>query len=251
MDDDTRDAIADLRDDMDRQAQQYERAASRLRPVSATDSSRSVTVRLDESGAVRSVTVTDAWRTELGSEGLGAGVLEAYGAAGAERVRGWGGAVADASTEPRPVLRSAPGLYTTLAGQLMELGDHSDQPGSEATIAALREMVQDLRRGMHEVFAGVEAQLDAEHTGASSNGHVTVAVSGVGGLVSLTFDERWLESVHAFNVSREITEAIHDGMRKVASTDAASRVAGTSLERVTRLTQDADALAAFVREHRH
>lgn len=250
MDDDTRDVIADLRDDMDRQSQQYERASNHLGPVSAMDRSRSVTVRLDEAGVVRSVTVTDAWRTELGSEGLGAGVLEAYAAAGAERVRGWGGAVADTSTEPTPALRPSPGLHTTLAGQLMELGDHSDQPSSEATIAALREMVQDLRQGMHEVFAGVEAQLDAEHTGTSSNGHVTAVVSGVGGLVSLTFDERWLESVHAFNVSREITEAIHDGMRKVASTDAASRVTGTSLERVTRLTQDAGALAAFVREHR-
>lgn len=249
MDDDTRDAIADLREDLDREAQRYERANERLTPASATDRTRAVTVRLDAAGHLHSVVVSESWRDALGPQGLAGGILEAFASAAAERARVWGEAVARVKDEPAPQTRPAQPLYTTLPGQLQEIADRQGEPPTEATVEALREMVADLRRGMREVFDNVDARLQARLSGTSRSGHVTATVTGSGGLESLDFDHRWLAVAHAFNVSRECTEAIHAALAEVPSADLAGLVEGTALERVNRVTQDAEALAAFVRQH--
>lgn len=252
LDNSTRDTIAELREDLDRQVQRYERAAARTTPGAGSDTSGCVTVVLDESGGVRSITVDATWHGELGADRLPGAVLEAYAAAGAERVRGWGAAAVEVAVEVAdeapPALRPAPPMYTGLAGRLAEVeGSRATLPSNDAMTASLLEMVRDIRTGMHEAFDVVEARIVAEHTGRSAAGHVQASVSGVGALLSLTFDDRWLPVAHAFNVGREATEAIHDALRRVPPTDPDALVAGTALERVLQLTRDAEALSAFVR----
>ena len=241
------DRVEDLRDDLDRRAQRYERANERISPVSATDRTGTVTVRLDSSGVFASVIVTDNWRHELNAAGLADAVMESFGLAGAERARVWGETVAQVQSDPSPQTRPVPPLHTTLAGQLQEIADRDGAPPSEATVEALHAMIADIRTGMREVFGKVETRMHDRLSGTSSSGHVTATVTGSGALEALEFDERWLARAHAFNVSRECTEAITSGFAKVA--DPATLAEGTSLERVTRLTKDAEALAAFVRQH--
>ncbi len=248
---DERDTIADVREDLDREAQRYERASERVPAVGATDTTRIVTIRLDSAGLLQTVVVDEAWRDELGAERLVPAVLEAYAAVAAERARVWGEKVAETADEPTPPTRPAPPLHATLPGALQEIADRQGEPPSEATVEALRAMVADLRAGMREVFENVDARLAARATGTSTSGHVTATLSGSGGLESLDIDQRWLPTAHAFNISREITEAINAASARVAPNDPASLVAGTSLERVQRLTQDAEALRAFVRRYEH
>ena len=130
----------------------------------------------------------------------------------------------------------------------MELVDQQSRAGDDdGSIQALLKMVEDLDRGFDEVFAEVDGRLTREFTGRSPSGHVRATVSGVGEVTSVAYDERWLGIAHPFNVGRETTEAIHNGLRQVASCDPRSLLDVTALGRLQRLVQDPAALADYLR----
>lgn len=244
MSDSARDRIDTTREQLDRDTQRFERAADRAVPVTGTDSSGTVSARFDENGVLRSVTVTDAWRSAVGPDALAAAVMEAYGDAAAERARQWSSAAAEELDAQAPTLRPAPSPSSSVVGQLADTLDSArGAVDVQASMQAVLELFEDLDRGIDEVFAGVENRLGSQHRGRSSSGHVDAVVSGAGELVSLETDHRWLAGAHAFNVGREVTEAVHDAMRQVAATDTATLFEGTSLERLSRLADDPERLA--------
>lgn len=243
------DGVAELREAADRDGQRYERAAQRTPSVTGQDASGTVALRLDAQGRFQSVTVSESWRGSVEPDALGAAVVEAYVAAGAERTRTWGEAVAEVAEEPAPATRPAPPTFESLAGQLAELRDATRHlPSSAATEAALLEAVQELRRGMHQAFAEVDARADARVTGHSGTGNVSAVLTGLGDLREVEIDPRWAAATHGFNISREITEAVQDAARRVP-TDPAELLEGTAVARIQRLTSDAAALTDFVRSH--
>lgn len=247
--DNVQDGVAELREAVDRDAQRYERATQRVTSVTGQDASGTVALKLDAQGRFQSVTVTESWRTSVGPEALGAAVVEAYAAAGAERTRTWGEAVAEVAEEPAPATRPAPPSFESLAGQLADLRDATRYlPSSAATEEALLEAVQELRRGMHQAFAEVDARAGSSITGHSGAGNVSAVLTGLGDLQEVVVDPRWATATHAFNISREITEAVVDAGRRIPS-DPGALLEGTALARIQQLTSDAAALTDFVRAH--
>ena len=75
------DEIADLRDDVDRAAQRFERAAaSAIGPFVGKDSSGWVAVTADDAGRMTDVRVAPDWRSDLEPADLAAAVLWTAGA---------------------------------------------------------------------------------------------------------------------------------------------------------------------------
>jgi len=180
---------------------------------------------------------------------LPAAVLEAYTQAGGERAASWANTLAGGRDDAAPDPRPAPSTDRAVAVEVLEL--LRKRPGTaevETSMRALLAMLEDLDSGLDEAFAVVKGRMAAQNTGRSSSGHVGAKVSGAGEIVSVEYDERWLAFAHAFNVSRETSEAIHDGLRQVTPTDPDSLLAGTTLGRLQRLAKDPTALAEYLRE---
>lgn len=239
--------LAGLREQVDSRAQRFEQAAQQVGPVSATDASGTVQVRLDAQGAPQDVVVRDGWSAHWSPDGLGAAVLEAYGAAAAERARQWGQQTAAVLDEPEPRARPAATGVETVASRLRDLADQAprdvDTRRSLEELAALLRSVNDQ---LDTAFDQVVARAEAEHEGRSGAGHVRATVTGAGALVSVTANRDWAASTHPFNLSRELTEAVAAAVGAAARSMPSNPLDGTALAEAASLFQDADALARRV-----
>lgn len=236
-----RERIASLRDDFDREAQRYERAQQDLQPLTTSDSSGAVHATIDSEGALTQVVVDETWQQRLQPAQVGAAVLEAYAAASAERIRNWGMSVAEAEeTRARP----APDLNDSASAQIMyALREREGSAEADGMMDQLLLLLEDLDRGLDEALAQVDATTSREVTCRSGSGHVRAVVSGAGQLTDLTYDERWLEHAHSFNIGREATEAVRDALRRAGDTSVERFVEQGELGRLRRLAQDPAALA--------
>lgn len=219
-----RDDIGQMRDDIDKLAQRFEQAHTQLGSVTGQDGSGTVPVTVDKQGLVTDVRVDARWANHHTADTLGPAVSEAIMAAVAARTRQWGELYADErQQQPEPVLRPAPTPADSLAGQLTELAQRRPSGSDEATLDALLEMLTAVNESIDDVSAQVSANLTAEFSGQSSSGHVQATVSGAGSVTDIGYEASWLQRAHAFNISRETTEAVKDAYRRLAGHDAACR----------------------------
>lgn len=239
---DERERIAQLRDDLDRDLQGYEAGQAALGPVSAGDRTGSVQVRLSADGVLESVEVSAVFRRHLDAASLPSAVLEAYSAAALERSNAFYGTAADTEPgRPRPE-PAGPRLTDEVVERMTERG--RDLPPS--MLQAMSDLLDDLNRSVDEAFGMVDEQLSSTVRGRSSSGHVEAEVSGTGTITGLTYDEKWLETAHTFNVGRETTEAVHDAMRRQAGQAGATVADASGLTRLQQLTSDPAALTRYL-----
>ena len=116
MSDESHDPTAGLRDELDGDAQRYERASAAMRPVTAADKTGTVLVQLDKNGILRLVTIKDAWRGQVGVDELPAAVLEAHRRAIGDRTAAWARLIAESADEPAPASRLGPAGDADVAG---------------------------------------------------------------------------------------------------------------------------------------
>lgn len=236
--------LAELRESIDVSTQQYEQAGRATGPVTGTDASGTVQVRIDAQGAPHDVVVRDGWAAHHGPAGLGAAVLEAYGNAGAQRARLWGEATAATLDEPAPRARPAATGVESLTGRLQALAAESgDRVDVRRSIEELAAVLRTINTQLDTAFDQVAARADAEHEGRSAAGHVTAAVNGAGSLVRVTADEQWAARTHPFNLSRELTEALSAAVQAAARSVPEQPFDGTALADAARLFADPDAVA--------
>lgn len=233
--------IAELREELDVDAQRFERARDRMGAVSANDATGAVTVRTDTNGLVESVSVEGGWRDRLGADWLAEAVMEAYGNTMAIRSQAWAEEFAE-ETPLRP--RPAPALHTTTAGQLRErIEQLGTQPDAFALMERLLALLEDIDGRFDDSLARTDRLAAQEYVGRSSSRHVRARVAVSGMLMGVEYDDRWLPTAHAFNIGRETLEAIHDALRDLAEAQSADQ---DPLAELARLADDPDALAEFL-----
>ncbi|ACQ82072.1 hypothetical protein Bcav_3830 [Beutenbergia cavernae DSM 12333] len=244
------DDLYELHDEIDSQVQSFERAAAASAgPAEATDESRSIEVRAAADGGIEQLTIRDTWREHYPPAGLGAAVLATYASAGAERARGWSTTLAedldDDSARPRPT----PFAHETVVGQLQEIMDAQPDRAVdvETSLNALVGILHEMNQGLDQTVRIVRERAAAEHPGRSSSGKVVATVNGAGVLTGLEYDEQWLENRHAYNITRETTEAVEAARRTAAMATPSDPIDGTPLADVIRTTQDPRALAERMR----
>jgi DNA-binding protein YbaB len=247
MSEDWAEDLARLHDEVDKSAQRFADANAHIEPVTASDSTGAVTVTLDKAGVLQDVRVDAAWRKSLEPPMLGAAVQEATSTAAAQRTEAWSTRFAEQSNEPDPPVRPMPPSSESVAGQLAAM---SDETGAGAHTAALEEllaMVKAVNSGIEQATSEVGAYLAAEYPGRSSSGHVRASVLGSGTIKELTYDKRWIEKAHHFNVGRETTEAIRDAHQKMANRSVPGIIDASPLGQVLALANDPMALAERLR----
>jgi DNA-binding protein YbaB len=238
------DRLGRIRDDLDVDAQRFERAQARLGALQAADTTGVVRVQTDADGLVTRVDVDAQWREHLTAESLAGAVLDAYTNTVAERSRLWAESLAD-DTAPAPAPRPAPSPGSSVAAQLKAriLAAGGDDVDVHETVARLTALVDELDRSLDEGLLQADQLAGLEHEGASSARHVRARVSGGGALVGVAYNEAWLTQAHPFNIGRETTEAIHAALRALVASQETER---RPMDALLRLAQDPSALAEYL-----
>lgn len=234
-----RDRIDMMREDLDVEAQRYERAEEHATAAEAHDRSGSVTVRVAADGALEWVRVDESWRQHHAEDQLGGVVLEVYGQAAGERARAWSEASIDTDQAPsraRPTARTS-----EFSDQVSDALTRQAGAVDPSVLDALGAILDELDRGFDQAMAGVEERLTSPVAGTSTSGHVRASVVADGAVVALDLDQRWLPTAHSFNIGREITEAVLDA-RRVAAGAAATGLEQSGLDGLRALTSDPQAL---------
>lgn len=248
MSEDWAEDVARLRDEVDQAAQRFEDANAHIEPVTAADSTGSVKVTIDKEGVVQDVKVDASWRKSLDATMLGGAVHDAMTAAAAQRSEEWATRFAEQSTEPDPPVRSMEPGSQSLAGQLSTLTDGAASEGSNnAAVEELLKMVRAVNEGIDQATSEIGVHLAAEYAGRSSSGHARATVLGSGVVQALTYEPRWIEKAHHFNVGRETVEAIADALQKVANHSVQDIIDSSPLGEVLALAKDPKALAERLR----
>lgn len=244
MHDDPLERLAELRDRADSVAQKMEAAQHQAEEYTGSDGTGLVTVTMAADGPVREVTVQRAWRERLGVAGLPAAVQEALAAAATARLAAWSEAFAEQDSAPDPRARPALLTHETLAAQVDELATGT-MSGSQrrAALEELLAMAEEIERGIDQVSAQMQAQLDAAYTGRSQSGHVSATVTGAGAVSEIRYDTRWLGEAHELNIGRETTDALRAAYRRAGERTVADAVANSPLGQIQALNQDPLGLA--------
>jgi DNA-binding protein YbaB len=236
--------LAELRDRADSVAQKMEAAQAQSADFTGTDESGLVSVTLAAVGHVQEVRVERGWREQLGAAGLGAAVREAAAAAATARLEAWGDAFIEQEDSPDPRPRPMPLTFETTAHQLDELATGKlDGSQRRAALEELLAMAEAIERGIDQVSGQMQAHLDAEYTGRSQGGHVTVKISGAGAIDEVRYDPRWLLEAHELNIGRETTDAFRAAYRRAGERTVADMVANSPLGEIQALGQDPLGLA--------
>lgn len=242
------DEVADLRDDVDRVAQRFERAAASPGPFVGKDGSGCVSVTADAAGLILEVRVVPDWRSDLEPHELAAAVMAAFQAAGLRRVEEWGTALAGAAEGPAPSVRPLPPFRESISGRLEELVRvGAGEEETRAIMDAIAEFLREVNASVDEATEAVARAQGAEVRGASDHGHVEVVVTGTGDLKDLRYDETWLERAHPVNIGRETVQAHQAALRATGGRTVAEVMAGTRLGQLQALAADPEALAHHLR----
>lgn len=243
------DRVADLRDDVDRVAQQFGRVTETVKgPFTGQDHSGSVTVTATDTGQLKDVRVSVSWRSDLEPVALGAAVVEAYTAAGMSRLEGWGNALAEDLGSPPPSIRPLPQLSSTISARLAEVVRTSTSPEeTQAILDAIAAFLREVNESIDAASEDVAALQRTEVSGRSESGHVEVVLTGAGDLREVRYDEGWLERAHVVNIGRETVTAQQNALRAMAGRGVTEVLAASRLGQLQALANDPVAFARRLR----
>ncbi|PZS19121.1 MAG: hypothetical protein DLM57_04590 [Pseudonocardiales bacterium] len=247
MSEDWAEDVARLHDEVDKTAQRFEDAANHIGPVTGADSAGRITVTLDEEGVLQDVKVDSSWRKSLEPTMLGASVQEALQAAAAQRTEMWATRYAEESAQLETPNRPMPASAQQVATRLSELTQGSSTGSDTAVLEELLRMLQAINDGIEQVSSELGTQRVSDFAGRSSSGHVRATVVGSGAVQDLTYDQRWIEKAHHFNIGRETTEALQDAYRKMAGRTVQDMIDASPLGEIQALARDPQALAERLR----
>jgi len=240
----TIDDLAELREEADVIQQQLEATEARQRPTSATDESGTITVTLDEAGAVSNIRVDRGWRNAMAPDELPAGVLDALTAAGMQRLERWTEDLDDVekseSFRPRP-----PQADKFLSGLVRAVERH--EAGTEELLALTSDMVSELLEGIEKAEQLLDEHATHEYVGLSRRRHVRATITGNSTVTALWIDSKWLRNAHEINLGHEITTAITAGLEKARAGGLTAIMKNSGLARVTELMNNPRAIHEGIR----
>lgn len=100
----------------------------------------------------------------------------------------------------------------------MNAGNFAAAGGTPGDVAALLEQVRRQQEEIQQIQRGIESM---EVTGGSRRGEVRVTVRGSGQLTNVTIEPGALSDYDAGQLGEFVTEAVNDGLRKVAEASSA------------------------------
>ena len=157
MSDDWAEDLARLHDDVDKSVQRFADANAHIEPVTASDSTGTVTITLDKGGVLQDVKVAGTWRKSLEPSLLAAAVQQAIGTAVAQRTETWATRFAEQSNEPDPPVRPMGPASDSLAGKLAAATDETGTGDYAAGLEELLAMVKDVNAGIEQATSEVGA----------------------------------------------------------------------------------------------
>ena len=243
------DDVADLRDDLDRVSQRFEKAAAAtVGPVTATDERDIATVTITEQGHLKEVRIRMDWATRAEPEALGGAVLAAYSAAGVSRLEAWGNALAHDMEGPPPQLRPLPPMSESLSARMAEVvtsGGSVEE--TRARAERMAELLREVKASIREAKDDMAVLQDAEVSGRSPSGHVEVVLSAVAEFKDVRYSRAWLIRAHPASIGRETVLAYDAALRSVAHRGIEAAMAGTRLGQLRALVNDPEALERRLR----
>jgi DNA-binding protein YbaB len=207
--------LLDVRDELDRATQQFERAASERTSTTGSDATGSVSVTVRADGRLDGIRVRADWATRLDEGALGGAVVSAVTDAATQSATQWGTALGEALDAPAPRTRPLPSTFGSLAAGLDEvtstrsLLDH-DRSSLEAMVEVLERMLVEV----DEVAGEVEAVGRRRLLGRAPGTDVTVTLSGAAAVIDVTVGPNAVRH-HAANISRFLMDAYADALRQV------------------------------------
>ncbi|WP_109508007.1 hypothetical protein [Nocardioides speluncae] len=241
------DYLAGLREDIDRDAQVYERALAAMPSVSTKDETESVEVTVDRDGQIQRIWVSNAWERAIGADTLGSTILAAYAAARQQQFQHLEEALdteEDAPTRARPM----PVIDDSIMTRMVESARANPESiDVEATISGLLGLTEEFEQALDSAFLEVEAVAGQATTGESRSGRASATMSLSGEVTDLRFDEKWLPRAHPANIARETLEAIASAARARPHASAAELVAGTRFDALARIAQDPQQMSDYLR----
>ena len=239
--------LLDVRDDIDRAAQRFERAAARRTDTEGSDPDGVVTVAVTAEGRLTAVRVRAGWEATVDAESLGGAVLAAVADAGANAARAWGAGLAEELDEPRPMTRPLPGVAGSLAEGLDGVTDRETLVRSEpATLEAMATLLEQMLGELDEVVEEVQQVGSRTVEGRAAGSDVVVTLSGAAAVTGVTIGPRAAER-HAANISRLVMEAYADALAKVAEHGVEQVLDRSVFGELHRLSTDPLALADRLR----
>jgi DNA-binding protein YbaB len=243
------DDVADLRDDIDRVSQRFEKAAAATAgPSTASDESGAATVTITEEGHLKDVRIQTDWTSRVAPEALGGAVLAAWSAAGIARLEAWGASLAEDMDAAPPQLRPLPPMSESLSARFAEVVGRGGSPDeTRALLEQMAELLREVKASIGEARDDLATLQRAEVTGRSPNGYVEVVLSAIAELKDVRYSEAWLTRAHPTNIGRETTLAYQDALRAVAHRGVEAAVASTRLGQLQALVNDPEAFARRLR----
>jgi DNA-binding protein YbaB len=217
---DPMEGLLDVRDDLDRATQRYERAAAARTAIVGSDADGAVSVTVRPDGRLDGIRVRADWATRIDSDALGAAVVAAVTDAATRSALEWGTALADGLEAPAPRTRPLPSPVGSLAAGLDDvvstrsLADY-DRPSLEAMAEVLERMLAEV----DQVADEVEAVGRRRVVGRAPGTDVTVTLSGVAAVLDVTVGTAATRH-HAANISRFLLDAYADALRQVGGQPA-------------------------------
>ena len=235
--------LLDVRDELDRATQQYERAAAARTTTVGTDPSGSVSVTVRPDGRVDGIRVRADWASRLDGDALGAAVVAAVTDAGTRSALDWGTALADGLDAPAPRTRPLPSTAGSLAAGLDEVtSTRSLLDRDRASLEAMAQVLERMLVEVDEVADEVEAVGRRRVVGRAPGTDVTVTLSGAAAVVDVTVGPAATRH-HAANISRFLTDAYADALRQVGAGGVEEVVERSVFGELRRIREDPTAVA--------
>ena len=235
--------LLDVRDELDRATQQYERAAAARTNTVGSDATGSVSVTVHADGRLDGIRVRSDWATRLDDDALGGAVVAAITDAGTRSAVEWGTALADGLDAPAPRTRPLPSTVGSLAAGLHEVtSTRSLLDHDRASLEAMAEMLERMLVEVDEVADEVEAVGRRRVVGRAPGTDVTVTLSGAAAVVEVTVG-RAATRHHAANISRFLMDAYADALRQVGEHGVEEVVERSVFGELRRIGDDPTAVA--------
>jgi len=235
--------LLDVRDELDRATQQYERAAAGRTSTVGSDATGSVSVTVRADGRLDGIRVRSDWATRLDDDALGGAVVAAVTDAGTRSAVEWGTALADGLDAPAPRTRPLPSTVGSLAAGLDEVtSTRSLLDQDRASLEAMAEVLERMLVEVDEVADEVEAVGRRRVVGRAPGTDVTVTLSGAAAVVEVSVG-RAATRHHAANISRFLMDAYADALRQVGERGVEEVVERSVFGELRRIGADPTAVA--------
>ena len=171
-------------------------------PVSVTDKTRNITVKLDESGQLSQIRIGDSWHQSYAPETLDAAIVATYSEAVVKQMQ-----LRKNNFDAAQATRTH---YDFANDAIRQERTASESTAEEAysRLKALDSLLDDFLREIESATEQAEKTAKATYSGKCTGNMVQIDLDSAGGLASVRFTDRWLDRATGFAINLAIKDAL-------------------------------------------